>query len=292
MPVETKNLKSVLENPHIALEKVENEIQLGRIAGPFQYSPISNLRCSPIGVIPKKTSGWRLITHLSYPTFGSVNDFIDEKFTSVQYSLFDNAVSIVRNLGKGALIRKKDIKSAFRLLPIYPGDFDLLGFKIGSNYYIDKCLPMGCSISCSTFEHFSTFIHWLVSQEHGSQNLDHYLDDFFFAGESNTDNCKRLMKTFDHVCERLGVPIAKEKTEGPMTKMEYLGLTLDTIEMWVKIPDNKVQELLKQINLIAFSKKVTLKQLQSLCGILAFCSRALPAGRTFSRRLYMATAKA
>jgi hypothetical protein len=78
---------------------------------------------------------------------------------------------------------------------------------------------MGCSIPCSTFEHFSTFIHWLVSQEHGSQNSDHYLDDFFFVGESNTDNCKRLMKTFDHVCECLGVPIAKEKTEGPMTKM-------------------------------------------------------------------------
>lgn len=59
-----------------------------------------------------------------------------------------------------------------------------------------------------------------------------------------------------------------------------------------KIPDKKVLELLKQINVIAFSKKVTLKQLQSLCGILAFCSRALPAGRAFSRRLYMATAKA
>ena len=62
--------------------------------------------------------------------------------------------------------------------------------------------------------------------------------------------------------------------------------------MCIQIPDNKVQELLKQINLIAFSKKVTLKQLQSLCGILAFCSRALPAGRSFSRTLYMATAKA
>jgi hypothetical protein len=75
LPVETKKLKSVLENPQIALEKVENEIQLGRIAGPFQYSPISNLRCSPIGVIPKKTSGWRLITHLSYPTFVSFSTF-------------------------------------------------------------------------------------------------------------------------------------------------------------------------------------------------------------------------
>ena len=29
-------------------------------------------------------------------------------------------------------------------------------------------------------------IYTLVSQEYGSQNLDHYLDDFFFAGESNT----------------------------------------------------------------------------------------------------------
>jgi hypothetical protein len=50
--------------------------------------------------------------------------------------------------------------------------------------------------------------------------LDHYLDDFFSAGESNTDNCERLMKTFDLVWERFGIPIAKEKTEGPMTKME------------------------------------------------------------------------
>ena len=32
------------------------------IVGPFQNRPISNLRCSPIGVVPKKTGGWRLIT--------------------------------------------------------------------------------------------------------------------------------------------------------------------------------------------------------------------------------------
>jgi hypothetical protein len=100
---------------------------LGRIAGPFQNRPISNLRCSPIGVVPKKTGCWRLITHLSYPPSNSVNDYIDEQHTAVHYSSFDNAVSIVKKLGKGALIGKKDIKSAFRLLPCYPGDLDLLG---------------------------------------------------------------------------------------------------------------------------------------------------------------------
>jgi hypothetical protein len=34
-----------------------------------------------------------------------------------------------------------------------------------------------------------------------------------------------------------------------------------------------------------------LKQLQSLCGSLTICTRALPAGRAFRRRLYLDTAK-
>lgn len=87
---------------------------------------------------------------------------IDSKFTSVQYSSFDNAVSIVKKLGYNALIAKMEIKSAFRLLPCYPSDFSILGFQIGSEFYIDKCMPMGCSISCSIFEKCSTFLHWLA----------------------------------------------------------------------------------------------------------------------------------
>ena len=80
----------------VAYEKVENEISLGRIAGPIKFRPISNLRCSLIGLAPKKTSGWRLITHLSYPPGNSVNDFIDEKLATVQYSKFDNIISIIQ----------------------------------------------------------------------------------------------------------------------------------------------------------------------------------------------------
>ena len=86
LALETKNLKSVFINPTVPLQKVENEINLGRIAGPFQNWPISNLRCSPIGVVPKKTGGWRLIMHLSYPPSNSVNDYIDEQHTAVHYS--------------------------------------------------------------------------------------------------------------------------------------------------------------------------------------------------------------
>ena len=99
LPLDTTNIKSVLQYPVAAYDKVENEISLGRIAGP-KFRPISNLRCSPIGLVPKKTSGWRLITHLSYPPGYSVNDFIDENLTAVQYSKFDNIISIIQTLGE------------------------------------------------------------------------------------------------------------------------------------------------------------------------------------------------
>ncbi|VDI42631.1 Hypothetical predicted protein [Mytilus galloprovincialis] len=198
-----KNLKSVLSNPVGARLKIESEISLGRIAGPFCKRPISNLRCSPIGLVPKKTGGLRLITHLSYPPLSSVNDFIDEKFTSVKYSSFDNAVNMVKKLGIGAKLAKMDIKSAFRLLPVYPGDFDLLGFKIEDEYYIDKAMAMGCSISCAIFEKFSTFLHWVLKSKSGSNNIDHYLDDFYFGGKSDSDECEQLMFQYDEICKKV-----------------------------------------------------------------------------------------
>ena len=47
------------------------------------------------------------------------------------------------------------------------------------------------------------------------------------------------------ICKRLGVPIADEKTEGLVTSMEYLGLTIDTESMSVKILEKKLKNYLK-----------------------------------------------
>ena len=76
-------------------------------------------------------------------------------------------------------------------------------------YYVDKCLPVGCSISCALFEKFSTFLHWVVEKKSGISTLDHYLDDFLFAGAALTNDCQKLMDTFCFVSKELGVPIAE-----------------------------------------------------------------------------------
>ena len=125
------NQKNWYDHHNELQEKITKEMELGLIEGPFQTLPVSNLRTSPIGVVSKgDNSGWRLITHLLFSKFNSVNSFIDPEETSVKYTSFDSVIQMIAKIGKGANIGKRDITSAFRLLQIYPGDFDLLGVQI------------------------------------------------------------------------------------------------------------------------------------------------------------------
>jgi hypothetical protein len=62
--------------------------------------------------------------------------------------------------------------------------------------------------------------------------------------------------------------------------------------MLIQIRDEFFLELKSKIKFVLGGKKVTLRNLQSLCGSLVFCSKALTAGRAFSRRIYLATSSA
>ena len=137
-----------------------------------------------------------MICNLSAPKGNSINDFIDPQLCTVHYSTFDEAIHLIQNLGQGALLAKLDISNAFRLLPVRPEDFNLLGFALEGKFYIDKCLPMGCSISCSLFEKFSTFLHWSLASRAKLPYIIHYLDDFLFVGRQRTNECVYLMEQF------------------------------------------------------------------------------------------------
>jgi hypothetical protein len=65
LQLDTKKIKSVLQYPVVAYERVEHEISLGRIAGSFRFRPIPNWRSSPMGLVPKKSSRWNLLTQVN-----------------------------------------------------------------------------------------------------------------------------------------------------------------------------------------------------------------------------------
>ena len=43
---------------------------------------------------------------------------------------------------------KSYIDKAFRIVPVHPTDYKLLDMKTYGQYYYDRSLPVGCSISC------------------------------------------------------------------------------------------------------------------------------------------------
>ena len=284
-----KNLSSVKGMEDVVQRKINKEVSEGRVLGPFSEPPIRNLRISPLGIVPKKTQGeFRLIHHLSFPEGASVNDAIPSELCSVRYTSLDEAVCMVRKCGVGAELAKCDVKSAFRLLPVHPRDFDLLGFHFQGAFYTDRALPMGCSISCSVFEKFSTFVEWKLRDLTGYRSTAHYLDDYLFCGKQGTGQCSFLLGQFQDLARQLGLPLAEEKTEGPSTSLTFLGIELDTIRQASRLPDDKLADLKCRILKILQKKKVTLRELQQIVGHLNFACRVIAPGRPFIRRLCFA----
>ena len=62
--------------------------------------------------------------------------------------------------------------------------------------------------------------------------------------------------------------------------------------MQIRIPIEKVLQVLEKVNNALASKNITLKELQSLTGSLAFCAKTMPSARAFIRRMYASMSQA
>ena len=231
------NSSLVKQNPEVALELINKEVNLGRVKGPFTLPPFDAMHISPLNIREKSTPGkFCLLRNLSYPYDAtSVNGSIPIECKKVKYSSVTDAIELIVSLGRGCSMAKCDIKSAFRLVPIRPADYHLLGFRMLGKYYYDTVIPMGCASSCRIFKRFSSALHWIAEVKFGCRFLQHYLDDYIFITESHKSTLNNLHK-FQSVCEKLGVPLAEEKTEGPACVLTFLGVPLDTINFQASFP--------------------------------------------------------
>ncbi|XP_033738733.1 uncharacterized protein LOC117326194 isoform X1 [Pecten maximus] len=239
----SKNLKSALDNPTALKQKINKEIQLGRIQGPFLAPPFPNLQVSPLGLVPKKEPNeFRVIHHLSYPGGASINDGINPEEATVAYQTIDDAIHLIKQFGKGAFMAKTDIESAFRLIPIHPKDYNLLGFQIDDKFYFDKVLPMGCSISCRLFEAFSSALHWIMETKFKAAGVVHILDEFLFIAPPGTSKCQEDLDNFLEFCRCTHIPIKDSKTVLPCTLLTFLGIELDSSKMEARLPMDKIMK--------------------------------------------------
>ena len=279
------NHKSASANPSVVSDAVQKELAENRIL-PLQQLP-ERYFCSPIGVVPKRTdgiqTGWRLIFDLSCPEGKSVNDGIPIEYGAISYESLRTAIRMVAETGRGAKMIKRDLKSAFRYVPVSWLDQWCLIFEWEGQYYVELFLPFGLRTSPRIFNLFSEAIHWVLETIHG-WSVSHYLDDFFavFPPHAELDGPSHI---FDHVLSEIGFVKAPEKDESG-TIVTHLGFQIDSDLMEVRLPPNKHARAVRAVSELASRKSVPQASFQETLGFLSHCCQVIPLGRPFLRQLF------
>ena len=234
-------MASARSKPEVVRDYVAVECSNCRVLGPLDPTHFPQIHTSRFGVIYKGQTGkWRQIVDMSSPEGHSINDSIPESLCSLSYVGVKAASLRLQRAGKGALMAKVDIRSAYRNVPVHPDDRWLMGMMWEGALYVDTALPFGLRSAPKIFTAIADAAQWIIQQE-GVNFIIHYLDDFLVIGAPESKECAMALATVLRVFERLGLPVAPNKVEGPWTRLTFLGFELDSRAKIIRLPLQKVR---------------------------------------------------
>ncbi|MEW8547701.1 MAG: reverse transcriptase domain-containing protein [Candidatus Thiodiazotropha sp.] len=281
-PVHCENHRSAMPASayyNQATRQVLKEIEKGNYIVVSQPPEI----ISPIGVIPKPDGGVRLIHDCSRPDGLSVNDYCTADWKQ-KFSTVDDAASLVT---PGCFMAKVDLKSAYRSVPISTHSQRVTGLKwqFGKQtvYLRDTKLCFGSKLAPGIFHRLTQAVKRMLKR-HGLRATVVYLDDFFIKADSFED-CLLALNTLISLLRKLGFQINWNKVVDPTTRITFLGIEIDSMEMCLRLPDEKLHQVRDELLHFQTRKRASKKQLQSLAGKLNFCASVIYGGRVYSRRI-------
>jgi hypothetical protein len=231
----------------------------------------------PLHVVTKPGRKPRLVLDLSR----NLNDLlVTEEF---HHPTFQHAVEMSH---PGCFYGKMDLANCFLSFDIHPASQRYLAFELDGTYYRFKRLPFGLSTSPFWCEQILSVIDFIL-EERGVRHL-RYCDDFLFTG-SSAQEIRDAITTTTEVLAAHGLAINHSKTEGPVQRIEFLGLGFDSVLQQSFVPDDKRKDLLSCIKATLKLDSIQRVQLQRLVGKFSFASTVLHGSRPFFRYLINAT---
>ena len=107
--------------------------------------------------------------------------------------------------------------------------------------YVDRVLPFGLRSIPLIFSAVADAAQRMLRQKRVTRSL-RYLDDFALVEH----NYKWAMDVKGKMCELfqfLGLPLELSKFEGPSASLTFLGIQVDTLQMQLCLPADKLERL-------------------------------------------------
>jgi hypothetical protein len=276
-------------------------LKKGMLYGPFLRGRIPEglfaapVHRSPLGGIQRREK-YRPFVHFSYPRWGrSVNSSTDPEWSTVSYLRFKQIVAMIASMGKGAWVWIADAADAFLQLTIQHKQHHLMGIEWERRTMVFSVMMWGLSCAPRMYTLFADGIEEIITQSDTALFYNglrkwcaHYLDDFF-GGHTRRREAFRQFKRVIEVFERLNIPYKQEKIVSPSQAQRVLGWIFDTDREEIRVPREKAQEMLDDIDAILATlrrrAKPTRKALRSIAGKLRWASAAVFGGQAFVRRI-------
>lgn len=280
-----KNHFSAISFQQAVDQYFQKGIQSKAILGPFQQSPIHGLCFSPLMSVPKEELQRRIIVDFSFPPGQSINDGISKATyldCTVDFNLpsVQSMVTRLNKLGRGCLMYKKDLKGAFRQFSTDPRDYRCTGLTWKGNIYVDTRLAMGLRSAAYCCQSVTELVAKIACER---AHVLVYLDDF-----GGAELAEKASESFNHLgwlLQYFGLKEAPEKAVAPTTKMDWLGISFDTVEWSMAVKPGKLQELLLWLPELLKCHRVKKVLLQKVLGSLVWASAVVRAGVVFFNRL-------
>ena len=288
LPDVGRNHKGAINYPDFINAYVRRECEASRIGGPFEANPLSvPLIVSPMNSVPKSVEGdRRVIVDLSWPVGRSVNDgiskdtYLNENF-DLHYTSVEEVCQMVLKIGRGAVIYKRDLKHAYRQIPVDPKDYRYLGYFWENMWYFDTVLAMGqrnAAMACTRTTNAVMYIH-----NKAGYNGTSYLDDLIGVAEP-----QHGMQGYIHLGEvlsELGLLENTTKACPPAAIQTVLGVEVDTVNMTISVTKERLEETRKLLNSWLKKSSASKTELQSLIGKLCFITKCVRQSRLFLNRM-------
>ena len=237
-----------------------------------------------LGAIPKRDGSYRPITDCKRPEGISINNHMEDTYQPFNYITIDH---VAANVTPGCYMATVDISAAYRSVSIRQDQWTYQGIRWPIDEELvslwDVRLSFGLRCAPYIYTEISNFVANTMERL-GYSCVANYLDDFLVFGRS-FEECQDAQTALVTLLGDLGFIVSWKKCASPSTRVRYLGIIIDSVEMCLSLPDDKLLKLHSELEFFKERVRATCKQLQRLCGIIAHCSKVIRGGRTFSRRI-------